>query len=237
MPPPLLEITSSNDVFTPASALVPAAGTSYAARTYCEPQWVKVKVVGRGHFGAAVLLRNKDTGEVVVAKEINLETLKASELSKVTDEVDILARLSHWNIVCYRGSFKQEATAHDPATLKIIMEYASGGDLHGRIMQQRQAGKPFSTEQVVAWLAQLADALQYVHSCRVLHRDLKPQNVFLSATNTIKLGDFGISRELSSQTEEAKTFVGTPYYFSPELIKGDGYSRKLRRCSNPQAGW
>ena len=57
---------------------------------------MKVKVVGRGHFGAAVLLRNKDTGEVVVAKEINLETLKASELSKVTDEVDILARLPQY---------------------------------------------------------------------------------------------------------------------------------------------
>jgi NIMA (never in mitosis gene a)-related kinase 1/4/5 len=69
-------------------------------------------------------------------------------------------------------------------------------------------------------------ALKHVHDRKVLHRDLKCQNIFLTKSNLIKLGDFGIARVLSSTRENAKTMVGTPYYLSPEIINGRPYSFK-----------
>ena len=67
-------------------------------------------------------------------------------------------------------------------------------------------------------------ALEYVHSRKVLHRDIKTQNVFLTGANTIKLGDFGISKVLESTTSVAMTVVGTPYYMSPEICQSKPYN-------------
>ena len=69
-------------------------------------------------------------------------------------------------------------------------------------------------------------ALKHVHDRKIIHRDIKSQNVFLMNDNTIKMGDFGIARVLSSTKEKAKTVVGTPYYLSPEIIENKPYSFK-----------
>ena len=100
-----------------------------------------------------------------------------------------------------------------------MMEYADGGTLSERIVEQATTGLPFQTRQVLRWLAQLASALQHVHALRVLHRDLKTQNVFLNAAGDIKLGDFGISRALSTRTNLAETVCGTPYCTPAEALE------------------
>lgn len=105
------------------------------------------------------------------------------------------------------------------------MDYAAGGTLDGRIAQQREAGEPFCSETILRWLAEMASALEHMHSHRVLHRDMKPANVLLSAEGEIKLADFGVSRLLGSQTSLAQTVLGTPFYMSPELFKGEPYSQ------------
>ena len=76
-------------------------------------------------------------------------------------------------------------------------------------------GKHFPESQILTWFVQICSALKNVHVNNIIHRDIKSQNIFLTKTNIVKLGDFGVSRETD---EFAKTVVGTPYYLSPEII-------------------
>ncbi len=74
------------------------------------------------------------------------------------------------------------------------------------------------------WFLQICMALEYVHGRKILHRDLKSQNIFLTANNTIKLGDFGISKVLENTCDQALTVQGTPYYMSPEICQSKPYT-------------
>lgn len=82
----------------------------------------------------------------------------------------------------------------------------------------------FTESQILDWFTQICLAMKHVHDRKILHRDLKNQNIFLTKDNTIKLGDFGIARVLSNTREKAKTMVGTPYYLSPEIIENKPYN-------------
>ncbi|MFO0118418.1 MAG: protein kinase domain-containing protein [bacterium] len=72
----------------------------------------------------------------------------------------------------------------------------------------------------------MSSALEYIHSRRVIHRDIKTQNLFLTGNNTVKIGDFGISKVLESTTQIAMTVVGTPYYLAPEACQSEPYTTK-----------
>ncbi|XP_073208526.1 serine/threonine-protein kinase Nek4 isoform X6 [Lepidochelys kempii] len=104
------------------------------------------------------------------------------------------------------------------------MGFCEGGDLYHKLKEQR--GKPLPENQVVEWFVQIAMALQYLHEKHILHRDLKTQNVFLTRTNIIKVGDLGIARVLENQYDMASTLIGTPYYMSPELFSNKPYNYK-----------
>jgi len=193
-----------------------------AALVYSEAPWVRRRVVGRGNFGKARLLVNEDTGELVVSKEAKLdgsEEARRKQSSDWSKEVELHSKLYHPHIIGYRGSFQQNDM------FCIVMDYAAGGTLDGRIVQQKEAGEPFCAEMILRWLAEMASALEHMHSHRVLHRDMKPANVLLSTEGEIKLADFGVSRLLGSQTSLAQTVLGTPFYMSPELFKGEPYSQ------------
>lgn len=82
----------------------------------------------------------------------------------------------------------------------------------------------FTESQILDWFTQICLAMKHVHDRKILHRDLKNQNIFITKDNTIKLGDFGIARVLSNTREKAKTMVGTPYYLSPEIIENKPYT-------------
>ena len=106
----------------------------------------------------------------------------------------------------------------------LIMEYAEGGDLDKKIKDQMLIG-PFKEEKIITWFLELCQVIKYLHQDHhVLHRDLKPQNIFLTIDNHIKLGDFGISKVLNSSRDLASTPIGTIYYMSPESVKGCTYS-------------
>jgi hypothetical protein len=86
--------------------------------------------------------------------------------------------------------------------------------------------KSFSNEQVKTWIAQAVLAMMLIHSKNILHRDLKLQNMFLAKDNTLKLGDFGVARELEENIDFASTMCGTPYYMAPEVCRGRPYNSK-----------
>lgn len=86
------------------------------------------------------------------------------------------------------------------------------GDLDFHIMQKKKKNKHFPENLILNWILELLFALDYLHNKKILHRDIKCSNIFLTTNNTIKLGDFGISKILENSNEIAMTFIGTPYF-------------------------
>jgi NIMA (never in mitosis gene a)-related kinase len=101
--------------------------------------------------------------------------------------------------VGYKGSFV------DKGILIIIMEYCEVGDLSFHIKKRKAKEEPFSEMEIMNWFVQLCLSLEYVHGRKVLHRDVKSSNVFLTRNNTIKIGDFGISKVLENTCDQAMT--------------------------------
>jgi NIMA (never in mitosis gene a)-related kinase len=135
-------------------------------------------------------------------------------------ETEVLRSLSHPNIIGYYEAFL------DGTTLCIAMEYADGGDLSAAVHRRREACQMFTERDAIMVLAQLVFAVQYLHDRRILHRDLKSQNVFLNVSGTVKLGDFGIAKVLEASCQWAETRVGTPYYLPPEICENQPYDFK-----------
>ncbi|XP_031465273.1 serine/threonine-protein kinase Nek4 isoform X2 [Phasianus colchicus] len=154
-----------------------------------------------------------------VIKKLNLKHASSRERKAAEQEAQLLSQLKHPNIVAYRESWQGE-----DGLLYIVMGFCEGGDLYHRLKEQK--GKLLPENQVVEWFVQIAMALQYLHEKHILHRDLKTQNVFLTRTNIIKVGDLGIARVLENQCDMASTLIGTPYYMSPELFSNKPYNYK-----------
>lgn len=107
------------------------------------------------------------------------------------------------------------------------MEYAEGGTLSDKILSYKMNKEKFSTDTILNWIAQVVLGVMLMHSKNILHRDLKSQNLFLTSDGTVKIGDFGISKELPTLSSLAKTSCGTPYFMPPEVCKGEPYGEKI----------
>ena len=107
------------------------------------------------------------------------------------------------------------------------MEHAGKGDLKSVIRKHIQNEyKPLTEDQIWKWFAEIAAAVKYLHSRKIIHRDIKVENIFLSQELSVKLGDFGISKVLEHSMDLANSGVGTPYYLSPEICQGLKYNFK-----------
>uniref|UniRef100_S4RVR9 non-specific serine/threonine protein kinase n=1 Tax=Petromyzon marinus TaxID=7757 RepID=S4RVR9_PETMA len=165
--------------------------------------------------------------QVLVWKVLDYGTMSEPEKQMLVSEVNLLRELKHPNIVRYFDRIIDRSNT----TLYIVMEYCECGDLASLISRCRRDRRFLEEEFVLRVLAQLVLALRECHrrtagGRTVLHRDLKPANVFLDARHNVKLGDFGLARILQHDTSFAKTFVGTPYYMSPEQFSRMSYNEK-----------
>ncbi len=154
-------------------------------------------------------------------KTIYIDQMKDDEKKNALLESKILERLDHPNIISFKETF---AMKKPRMSMCIVMDYAEGGDLKTRILNQK--GKYFDENQILDWFTQICLAIKHIHDRKILHRDLKSQNIFLSKHGLIKLGDFGISKCLNFTLDKAKTFIGTPLYLSPEIVQNLPYSFK-----------
>eukprot|EP01138_Halocafeteria_seosinensis_P001827 gb/GECG01001870.1/.p1 GENE.gb/GECG01001870.1/~~gb/GECG01001870.1/.p1 ORF type:complete len:666 (+),score=86.23 gb/GECG01001870.1/:1-1998(+) len=176
------------------------------------------KVIGKGAFGKAVLAVDNRSNEKVVIKVVDVRDMPEAERRAAQKEVTILSKLSHPAIIGHIESFEDDGSLH------IVTELAECGDLSAYIA--RKKGKLISEKRILSWVVQICLALLYVHKKKVLHRDLKTQNIFLTKNDGVKLGDFGIARVLKHTFECANTVVGTPYYLSPEICENKPYNHK-----------
>ncbi|KAG0038001.1 Serine/threonine-protein kinase Nek2 [Podila clonocystis] len=188
-----------------------------------------LEAIGSGSFGVIRKVRRKTDGRILARKEIDYRKMSTQEKEQLVAEVNILKDLKHPNIV----EFLERVIDRDNCFIYILMEYCEGGDLAAVIQRHKENRVPIPEEFVWELMTQLIMAL---HECHygvivdpetkkttprpILHRDLKPDNVFLDAKKNVKLGDFGLSRTLNNpQKAFAQTYVGTPYYMSPLTAK------------------
>lgn len=176
--------------------------------------------IGEGAFGLAYLVRSKKTGVNHVVKEINISKMARKERDEALREARVLSKLQHPNIIAYKESFIQSGN------LYIVTDYCEGGDLSARIRRNSLKMCYFTEEEILDWFVQICLALKHVHDQKILHRDIKTQNIFLTRGNIVKLGDFGIAKILENTVDLAKTCVGTPYYLSPEICENRSYDHK-----------
>ncbi|KAI0217783.1 hypothetical protein LSAT2_030495 [Lamellibrachia satsuma] len=180
--------------------------------------------IGNGTCGAVFLVRQKKTKKLYAMKQIQLDERKKTRTKEaVMREAKILSELKHPYIVAYQTSFFDEEMEH----LLILQDYCDGGTLDDKIIEVAQKNEHFPEEQIIKWFFQITMAVEYMHSKKILHRDLKTQNVFTTKTGkTCKLGDFGIAKILDTTIDVAKTCVGTPMYLAPEMCQDIPYTSK-----------
>eukprot|EP01061_Rhynchopus_euleeides_P026072 TRINITY_DN4269_c0_g1_i1.p1 TRINITY_DN4269_c0_g1~~TRINITY_DN4269_c0_g1_i1.p1 ORF type:complete len:447 (+),score=173.13 TRINITY_DN4269_c0_g1_i1:192-1532(+) len=218
-------------------AAIPAKSTEdKAGKDESEPQfssiigekgssakYFKKKKIGRGSYGEAWLVETSSDGTVCVAKVMELPKMSNRDVQYAYSEIKCLSLVKHPNVIRYYED-KEEGDC-----LLIIMEFADGGDLD-RQVKQRAANnfKYFQEHEVLFMFLQLCMALDHIHAKKMLHRDIKGANIFLTSTGVIKLGDFGFSHEYEETVSNAVagTFCGTPYYLAPELWENKKYGKK-----------
>lgn len=175
----------------------------------------RVRILGRGSFATVVLAQLGERFRVI--KEVDLAQADDKKKADALAEAELLKSLSHPNIIAYHDTHLANAR------LSIVMEYADGGDLSAAVAQRRAASRRLHEREAMAIFVQLAMALDYIHQRRILHRDIKCQNVFLTRAGTVKLGDFGIAKVLEAEDSMAETRIGTPYYLPPEMCTNQPY--------------
>lgn len=190
-----------------------------------EPQYLGeyevLKSIGKGKFAVVYRARKIGSEQIVALKRISVDMMDEKTREKTLKEVRLLSSLDHPNIIRYIDSF---IIKND---LLIVYEWAAAGDLKRQLRKAQERGVGFDERIVWKYFSQICDAMQHMHDKRIMHRDLKPANIFLTLDGTIKVGDLGLSRELSEHTIQAHSKVGTPLYMSPEVLKGEeGYDFK-----------
>jgi fused-like protein len=172
-----------------------------------------LELVGEGSFGKVFRGRRKFTGQFVALKFVSKAGKSDAELRALRQEIAILRQLDHENIILLLDFFET------PRDIVVVTEYAPHGELLNILKDDASLAEP--TVRAIA--AQLAGALHYLHSRRIMHRDMKPQNVLVSSNGVIKLADFGFARALSASTVLLTSIKGTPLYMAPEIYQDRRY--------------
>ena len=137
------------------------------------------RVIGKGSFGSVFLVKRKLDQKLYALKSVFLDKLNKKEQENSVNEVRLLASVSHPNVISYKESFFDEKNN----SLNIIMEYADNGDLHTEINKKKKELDKF--EEKIIWLysIQMIEGLKALHDKKIMHRDLKSANIFLSKLN------------------------------------------------------
>ena len=173
-----------------------------------------LSVLGRGYFGKVMLVSQKDTGELFAIKTVHkMRLLQSQKVHTILAERNIMRRTEHPFIVKLLFAF-QSATK-----FYLGLEYIPGGELLG--LMKRQPVMPMS--QVRLYVAELALALNHLHSIGICYRDLKPENILIGTDGHLKLTDFGLAKDIS-KLGTTHTFCGTAEFMAPEMVEKKPYS-------------
>ena len=186
-----------------------------------KPEYKIIKKLGQGAFGAAYKVMKIEDNSIYVIKRIEIKNAQKKELESIKKEAQILSKIKSEYVVRYYDSFQ------DKDSFNIIMEFCDGLDLRNFINEHRESKQYINESLIFYIILHICLGLKEIHDQNLIHRDLKPDNLFISGDNSIKIGDFGISKQLQSENEYAKTQTGTMIYMAPEIINGEKYNNKV----------
>jgi len=178
-----------------------------------------IKVIGKGNFGKVLLVRMTQTDEIFAMKMLSKkQIIENNEIEHTMAECRILQRLRHPFLVNLHYAFQTEDK------LCLILDFVNGGELFFHLQQDKR----FSESRTRFYAAEILLGLEYLHNAGVLYRDLKLENLLLTAEGHIVLTDFGLSKEgLDGKDARTTTFCGTPEYMAPEMLSSNAYGKAV----------
>ena len=204
------------------------AGTSVGPKPGTFPAWAEqryrcIRRISHAADATVWLVRvlKGDGGRLHVLKELhNVDVTKRRDEDSLPREVELLTSQKHPFILPVVEMLRDASTGQ----VGMVTEYCDQGDLYSLLIELRRRGERVPETQVLSWLAQLCLALSHLHGQRILHRDVKTSNIFVTADRTLRLGDFGLARALQADSEAVVSRVGSPFYMSPEICLNQPYS-------------
>ena len=211
-----------------------------------------LQVLGKGSFGFVAKVKSRLNHKIYAMKQIDFSTIDDKRIIDLCiNETKLLKELNHSLIIKYYKSIKEENL------LYIIMEFMDNGDLGGMLKANKTLEKPIKEEKIYDIFIQSMKSLSYIHSKKLAHRDIKPDNLFISVDGCVKLGDFGVSATIIDKSEKNKnlkylndynknnikdsiigdvickqTVIGTPPFMSPEMINETIYDLNMFLASS-----
>ncbi|KAK2576176.1 hypothetical protein KPH14_007495 [Odynerus spinipes] len=176
-----------------------------------------IEVVGNGTYGQVYKGRHTKTGQLAAIKVMDVTEEEEEEIKL---EINVLKRYSnHRNIATYYGAFVKKSSPGKDDQLWLVMEYCGAGSVTDLVKSTK--GQSLKEEWIAYISREILRGLSYLHSNKVIHRDIKGQNVLLTDNAEVKLVDFGVSAQLDRTIGRRNTFIGTPYWMAPEVIACD----------------
>jgi len=198
-----------------------------------------IKLIGKGAFGEVYKVSKDNKYYALKIYQIkNDDTSSSNEykesIKSIENEIKILSQLDNPFIVKLYEVFSLNPNSEllknndieEQQMMCLVLELCENGDLNDKIKEKKQKNEIFSENEILQYFYEILQGLYYLHKNRVIHRDLKTLNIFLTENNHIKIGDFGVSKKLINNNIYAYTFVGTPYYLSPEICQNKPYDEK-----------
>ncbi|KAJ1505870.1 hypothetical protein HMI55_001414 [Coelomomyces lativittatus] len=213
--------TTSNTSNTSSSSSSSSASSTTTEnkglRTWTINDFQIGKALGKGKFGRVYLAREKESGYIVALKIlVKKELIRDGVEKQLRREIEIQSHLRHPNILRLYGYF------YDRKRVYLILEYSSQGELYKSLRLVHHFDPPTSAR----YFYQIANALDYLHKNKVIHRDMKPENLLLDHLGRVKLSDFGWS-VINDLSRRRTTLCGTLDYLSPEVVEGTAHNEKV----------
>ena len=182
--------------------------------------YFKIEKIGIGGGGNPVyIVKNLTNGKKLALKKIIINKDCPEEMQCCINEIQIFKQLDHPYLIKYEDSFLHKNKIY------IVMEYANEKDLETKIKNYKLKKEKISENLIWKYFLQIISGISYLHSNKILHRDIKGQNILLSNDN-VKIGDFGTSKKMDNTNAFANTSLGTPFFLSPEICRGEPYNFK-----------